>query len=77
MQPERRFLMLKPMKATLAAAGLAALLGGCATTVEMGPGYYRYDTRVSTAPGVVVRERAVVYREPTTTYREPVVYYER
>jgi hypothetical protein len=60
-----------------------ALLGGCATTVEMGPGYYHYDVtpaRVSAPvvyqqPTVVYQEPAVVYREPAVVYREPTVVY--
>ena len=65
------------MKLVVAAAAFAALLGGCATSVEMGPGYYHYDTGLAyrTAPAVVYHEPAVVYREPTVTYREPAVVY--
>ena len=73
------------MKASLAASAFGALLAGCATTVEMGPGYYRYDTRaaaysaptavVTTAPVVAYQEPAVVYRAPAVVYREPVVVY--
>ncbi|HEY3178715.1 MAG TPA: hypothetical protein VGL25_07530 [Casimicrobiaceae bacterium] len=71
------------IKSVLAAAAFGALLGGCATTVEMGPGYYHYDTGLAyrTAPAVVyqeptvVREPAVVYREPAVVYREPAVVY--
>jgi hypothetical protein len=62
------------MKTMLAAAAFGALLGGCATTVEMGPGYYRYDTHVSSAPSVVYRERAVVYSH-LVVYAEPVAAY--
>jgi len=74
-----------PMKAILGTVAFGALLGGCATTVEMGPGYYRYDTGFArpSAPGpavvyepaVVYREPAVVYREPTVVYREPTIVY--
>jgi hypothetical protein len=65
------------MKAVVATAMFGALLGGCATTVEMGPGYYHYDTGVaySSPPAVVYREPAVVYREPAVVYREPAVVY--
>jgi hypothetical protein len=64
------------MKAVVAVALFGALLGGCATTVEMGPGYYHYDTGLaSTTPPVVYREPTVVYREPVVTYREPAVVY--
>jgi hypothetical protein len=71
----------------LVIAASGALLSGCATTVEMGPGYYRYDSRVAhgTPPAVVqqaptvqapaVVEPAVVYREPAVVYREPTVVY--
>ena len=66
------------MKPILATAAFGALLGGCATTVEMGPGYYHYDTGVArpTAPAAVYQEPAVVYREPAVVYREPAVVYE-
>ena len=59
---------------TAVLATLALLLGGCATTVAMGPGHYHYDTRAAgTAPAVV--EPAVVYRAPAVVYREPIVVY--
>jgi hypothetical protein len=70
-----------PMKAILGTVAFGALLGGCATTVEMGPGYYHYDTGLARpsasapAPAVVYQEPAVVYREPTVVYREPTVVY--
>jgi hypothetical protein len=54
-----------PIKAALATVAFGALLGGCATTMETGPGYYHYDTglaRPSNSPAV--------YQEPTVTYRE-------
>jgi hypothetical protein len=65
------------MKAILGTLAVGALLGGCATTVEMGPGYYHYDTGVahSSAPPVVYQQPAVVYREPAVVYREPAVVY--
>jgi hypothetical protein len=66
------------MKPILATAAFGALLGGCATTVEMGPGYYHYDTGVarSAAPPVVYQQPAVVYQQPAVVYREPAVVYE-
>lgn len=72
-----------PMKAMLAAAALSALVGGCATTIEAGPGYYHYDTHaagtrpviVADPPVVTYREPTVVVREPTVVYREPAVVY--
>lgn len=74
---------VKPILGTVA---LGALLAGCATTVDMGPGYYHYDVGVARSappasvvvnpePTVVYREPAVVYREPTVVYREPSVVY--
>jgi hypothetical protein len=68
-----RHVSLKPILAT---AAFGALLAGCATTVEMGPGYYRYDTGVarSAAPPVVYQQPAVVYREPAVVYEPTVVY---
>ena len=63
-------------KSVLAATLFGALLGGCATTMEVGPGYYHYDTGLAaTTPPVVYREPTVVYREPTVVYREPPVVY--
>jgi hypothetical protein len=68
------------MQAILGTMAVGTLLGGCATTVEMGPGYYHYDTGVAgvvrpSAPAVVYQEPAVVYREPAVVYREPTVVY--
>jgi len=60
------------MKAILGTVAFGALLGGCATTVEMGPGYYHYDTRAANAPAVVYREPAVVYHEPAVVYSGPL-----
>jgi hypothetical protein len=53
-------------KAILAAAAFGALLTGCATTVEMGPGYYHYDTRA------IHRSE---FQEPVFTYHGPAVTY--
>ena len=65
------------VKSMLAASTLGALLAGCATTMDMGPGYYHYDTRAVAAPSptptVVYQEPAVVYREPAVVYRESTV----
>ena len=72
---------MRRVSGKVALATLALLLGGCATTVEMGPGYYHYDTRaagsapVVAEPAVVYREPTVVYREPTVVYREPTMVY--
>ncbi|HEY2818611.1 MAG TPA: hypothetical protein VGK44_15945 [Casimicrobiaceae bacterium] len=73
------------IKAVLAAGMFGALLlGGCATTLDMGPGYYHYDTGlayrtapavVTTAPAVVTTSPTVVYREPSLVYHEPTVIY--
>jgi len=73
------------IKAMLATAVFGTLaLGGCATSVEMGPGYYHYDTGlayrtapavVTTAPAVVTTSPTVVYREPSLVYQEPTVIY--
>lgn len=62
------------MKPILVTAAFGALLAGCATTLEVGPGYYHYDTGVarSTAPAVV--QPPVVYREPAVVYEPTVVY---
>jgi len=83
---------MKPvsMKAVLAAMFAALALAGCATTLDVGPGYYHYNVdsvayrtapavvttapAVVTAPTVVYREPTVVYREPAVTYRSTLVY---
>ncbi|MEP6944224.1 MAG: hypothetical protein ABI981_14880 [Betaproteobacteria bacterium] len=72
-----------PVKAVLATAAFSALLAGCATTIEAGPGYYSYDTRpAANRPTVIYNEPVVTYREPTLVYedrtvvrREPVYVY--
>jgi hypothetical protein len=70
--------------AILAAVFGTLLLGGCATSLDMGPGYYHYDTGlayrtapavVTTAPAVVTTAPTVVYREPSLVYHEPTVIY--
>ena len=56
-----------PIKVLMAAAAVATLATGCATRLEMGPGYYHYDSRlasVEVTPAPVVTEPVVVYREP-------------
>ena len=83
---------MKPvsMKAVIATAFGALALAGCATTLDVGPGYYHYNVdsvayrtapavvttapAVVTAPTVVYREPTVVYREPAVTYRSTLVY---
>jgi hypothetical protein len=58
-------------------AAFGALLGGCATTVETGPGYYHYDTRAAGSPPAIVHEApaVVVHDQPAVVYRDaPVVY---
>ncbi|MDQ6916618.1 MAG: hypothetical protein M3023_02220 [Pseudomonadota bacterium] len=68
----------KSTQAIFGVVAAGALLGGCATTVEMGPGYYHYDIGVArpSAPAVVYREPAVTYQPPAvTTYQAPVVTY--
>ena len=71
------------VKSVVAALLLGGLLGGCATTVEMGGplAYYRYHYETgapvtySTQPAVVYQEPATVYRERTTVYRQPTAVY--
>jgi len=66
------------MKAVLAAMFAALALAGCATTLDVGPGYYHYNVdsvAYRTAPAVVTTAPTVVYREPTVVYREPAVTY--
>ena len=67
-----------PITAILATAAFGALLGGCATTIQAGPGYYRYDTGLASPnePPVVYQAPAVVYQAPAIVYREPAVVYE-
>ena len=58
-----------PIKLLLA-AGAAALATGCATRLEMGPGYYHYDSRLAS---VEVAPATVTVNEPVVVYREPAV----
>jgi hypothetical protein len=59
----------------VATAAFGALLGGCATSLETGPGYYHYDTHAvgSPPPGIVREEPAVVYRAPVVASPTAVV----
>jgi hypothetical protein len=50
------------------AAVLSALLAGCATRLEMGPGYYHYDSRLADQPAPVI-----TYREPVVVYRDSAI----
>jgi hypothetical protein len=67
----------------LGITALGAFVGGCATTIETGPGYYHYDTRaagsppaiVHEAPAVVVQQPAVVDTNPPVLYSNPPVVY--
>ena len=62
------------IKPIAAVAALGALLGGCATSWDVGPGYYRYDSHVvGTAPATttVVRTEPATVVEPAVVYREP------
>jgi hypothetical protein len=54
----------------LATTAFGALLGGCATSLETGPGYYHYDVRPAGEPP------AVVYHQPVTTVEQPTVVYQ-
>jgi hypothetical protein len=66
-----------PLKTILATAAFSTLLGGCATSIEAGPGYYHYDTRAAGSPPAVVYEApAVVDREPVVVYHNPPVAYD-
>ena len=60
------------LKSAVAAVALGALVGGCATTVDMGGplGHYRYhyDSRP-----VIHDEDALVYPAPSVVYRAPAV----
>jgi hypothetical protein len=60
-----RFVSAKTMLAVL---GVAALGAGCATRLEMGPGYYSYDTRAVSA--VTVQPVTVRVGEPVVVYGE-------
>ena len=60
----------------VATAAFGALLGGCATTLETGPGYYHYDARAAGSPPAIVHEApAVVYRAPDVVDTQPGVVY--
>jgi hypothetical protein len=67
---------MRHVKPILATAAFGALLAGCATTLEVGPGYYHYDTGVarSSAPAVVYQQPPVVYQQPAVVYEPTVVY---
>jgi len=56
--------------ALVAALAAAALSSGCATRLEMGPGYYHYDSRLASAE---VAPATVTVQEPVVVYREPAV----
>lgn len=59
-----------PIKALMAAGAVAMLTAGCATRLEMGPGYYHYDSRLAS---VEVAPAQVTVTEPVVVYREPAV----
>jgi hypothetical protein len=59
------------VKAILASAAFGALLTGCATSLEMGPGYYHYDTR-AVHRSDYQSPAYYSYREPTVIYHERV-----
>lgn len=76
----------KFIPAILGTLAIGALLGGCATTLEVGPGYYHYDVGAAppSAPAVVYQAPTVTYQAPAvtpyqvpavTTYQAPVVTY--
>ena len=48
---------IKPIVA-VAAVGL---LGGCATSMDVGPGYYRYDSHIAGSEPRVVKPRGIQY----------------
>jgi hypothetical protein len=67
---------MKLFRMTMASAALAGL-AGCATSLDMGPGYYHYDWRLAGTPAVVATTTApVAYTAPVVTYTEPVAYKE-
>ena len=63
------------MRTGLFAAAFGVLLTGCATTVEMGPGYYHWDTHavdLSSTHNATASEPKVAYVAPlpaTETHR--------
>jgi hypothetical protein len=65
------------MKAGLVAAAAGLLLAGCATTVEMGPGYYHWDTHAvdlsSSTPTASASEPKVAYQAPPVTKATPPI----
>jgi hypothetical protein len=62
-----RIARIGTLLAVLAAGALGA---GCATRLEMGPGYYHYDSRLASAE---VAPASVTVQEPVVVYREPAV----
>ena len=63
-----------PIKVLAAVVAVAALATGCATRLEMGPGYYHYDSRLASAPVAPASTTSTtVVTEPVVVYREPAV----
>ena len=58
------------VRLALAMAALCGGLTGCATSLDMGPGYYHYDSRLASAE---VAPATVTVQEPVVVYREPAV----
>jgi len=54
----------------IAAIAFGGLLTGCATTLEMGPGYYRYDSHLARAAPAysTYSDSVVVYEPPAVRY---------
>ena len=66
-------------KTALTAIVAGGLLGGCATTVDMGGplGHYRYnyDSRLAVSDSDALADRAITYRAPDVRYTTPSVTY--
>ena len=66
-------------KTALTALVAGGLLGGCATTVDMGGplGHYRYnyDSRLAVSDSDARADRAITYRAPDVRYTMPSVTY--
>jgi len=61
------------IKPLAAAAALGVLVTGCATSWDVGPGYYRYDSHVV---GAAPATTTVVRTEPAAVVAPAVVYHE-
>jgi len=63
-----------PAKTALAVAIVSAAMYGCATRVEMGPGYYHYDTGIAHPAVPPAYDSMADTYSPPVTYQAPSTY---